>query len=90
MPANGQSLLDLTHLPEGADDQIQANIVIEGEPPVATLPRRGRADAVYNCCTPEQQAAVAIARRRPQAVAPFATPVQIDDERSRRSHAPTC
>ena len=42
MPANGQSLLDLTHLPEGAGDQIQANIVIEGDPPVATLPRRGR------------------------------------------------
>ena len=30
MPADGQSLLDLTHLPEGEGDLIQANIVIEG------------------------------------------------------------
>src|SRR3990170_3897582 len=29
MPADGQSLLDLTRLPEGKDDMIQANIVIE-------------------------------------------------------------
>jgi pimeloyl-ACP methyl ester carboxylesterase len=30
VPKDGQSLLDLTKLPEGADDQVQANIVIEG------------------------------------------------------------
>src|SRR5262245_14163944 len=38
LPKSGQSLLDLTKLPEGAGDQVQANIVIEGEPPVAIMP----------------------------------------------------
>ena len=37
-PADGQSLLDLTSLPEGAGDQVQANIVVDGDPPVATMP----------------------------------------------------
>jgi pimeloyl-ACP methyl ester carboxylesterase len=78
MPANGQSLLDLAHLPEGQDDMIQANVVVEGEPPVATLPPEAAAEAIYTCCTPEQQAA-AVARQRPQPVEPFATPVAIDE-----------
>ena len=41
VPRDGQSLLDLTRLPEGAEDQVQANIVIE--PPWARCrqPRRG-------------------------------------------------
>ena len=78
MPADGQSLLDLTHLPEGEGDMIQANLRVEGEPPVATLPDDAAAVAIYNCCTPEQTRA-ALPRRRPQAVAPFATPVQVDD-----------
>jgi pimeloyl-ACP methyl ester carboxylesterase len=78
MPSNGQSLLDLTRLPEGEGDMIQANLVFEGEPAVATLPAEAAAAAIYNCCTPEQ-AAAAVARRRPQAVAPFATAVSVDD-----------
>jgi pimeloyl-ACP methyl ester carboxylesterase len=78
MPANGQSLLDLTRLPEGADDMIQANIVVEGEPAVATLSDEAAAAAIYNCCTPEQQAR-AFPRRRRQAVAPFETPVSVDE-----------
>jgi pimeloyl-ACP methyl ester carboxylesterase len=79
MPANGQSLLDLTHLPEGQDDQIQANLVIEGDPPVAVLSAEATAAAIYNDCTSEQTA-WAVARRRPQPVAPFADPVSIDDD----------
>jgi pimeloyl-ACP methyl ester carboxylesterase len=79
MPANGQSLLELTQLPEGQDDQIQANIVVDGEPPVATLSAEAAIEAIYNNCPPEQ-ARVAVARHRPQAVAPFATPVAVDDE----------
>jgi pimeloyl-ACP methyl ester carboxylesterase len=78
MPANGQSLLDLTRLPEGEGDMIQANLVIEGDPPVAVLSESATAEAVYNRCT-EQQRAWAVARRRPQPVAPFATPVRIDE-----------
>jgi hypothetical protein len=79
MPANGQSLLDIAHLPEGADDQIQANIVVSGDPPVAVLSDEATALAIYQRCTPEQQA-WAIPRRRDQAAAPMATPVQVDDE----------
>jgi pimeloyl-ACP methyl ester carboxylesterase len=79
MPANGQSLLDLTHLPEGADDMIQANIVIEGDPPVATLSAEATAAAVFNNCTSDA-AAWAVAKRRPQPVAPFADPVEVDDK----------
>jgi pimeloyl-ACP methyl ester carboxylesterase len=79
MPSNGQSLLELTQLPEGQDDQIQANIVIEGEPPVATLPVEAAIEAIYNNCPPEQ-ARAAVALHRPQAVAPFVTSVAVDDE----------
>src|SRR5207248_5336218 len=71
---------DLTQLPEGEGDMIQANIVVEGEPPVATLSADATALAVYNCCPP-QVSADAVARRRPQAVAVFATPVSVDAER---------
>jgi len=78
MPANGQSLLDLTRLPEGADDLIQASIVVEGDPPVATLANAAAVAAIYNRCT-EEQRTWAIRRRRPQAVAAFATPVSVDD-----------
>ena len=79
MPADGQSLLDLTRLPEGQADQIQANIVVEGDPPVAALTHDAALEAVYNCCTPEQ-AEAAVARHRPQPVAPFATPVSVDEK----------
>lgn len=78
MPADGQSLLDLTQLPEGKDDMIQANLVVEGDPPVAVLSAEATAEAVYNSCTSEQ-VAWAVPRHRPQPVAPFATPVRIDD-----------
>jgi pimeloyl-ACP methyl ester carboxylesterase len=76
VPKDGQSLLDLTKLPEGADDQVQANIVIEGEPPVAIMPTAASRQALYGSCT-EDVAAWAIAQQRPQPVAPFATPVSI-------------
>jgi pimeloyl-ACP methyl ester carboxylesterase len=79
MPSNGQSLLDMTKLPEAVGDQIQENLVIEGDPPVASLSAEAAAKVIYNDCTSEQ-AAWAVARRRPQPVAPFATPVEIDDE----------
>ena len=76
MPKHGQSLLDLTKLPEGAGDQVQANIVIEGEPPVAVMPAKASRDALYGCCR-EEVSAWAIARQRRQPVAPFVTPVSI-------------
>ena len=76
VPKDGQSLLDLTRLPEGADDQVQANIVIEGDPAVAVMPDRASPQALYGCCD-ENVAAWAIAKHRPQPVAPFATAVSL-------------
>lgn len=76
LPKSGQSLLDLTKLPEGADDQVQANITVEGDPPVAIMPAAASYQALYGCC-PEDVAAGAIARHRPQPIAPFVTPVSI-------------
>jgi pimeloyl-ACP methyl ester carboxylesterase len=76
MPSDGQSLLDLTRLPEGAGDQVQANITVAGEPPVATMNDAALGDSIMFRCTPEQ-VAWSIAHRRPQPVAPMATPVQI-------------
>jgi len=35
VPRDGQSLIDLTEYPEGADDEIQANMVVEGDPPAS-------------------------------------------------------
>jgi pimeloyl-ACP methyl ester carboxylesterase len=76
MPENSQSLLDLTHLPEGADDQVQANLVLNEAAGEAAIPDAASRDALYACCTPET-AAWAIARQRPQPIAPFVTPVSI-------------
>lgn len=76
LPKDGQSLLDLTKLPEGADDQVQANITIEGDPPVAIMSNTASRLALYGSCT-EENANWAIARQRPQPVAVFATPVSI-------------
>ena len=74
VPRDGQSLLDLTHLPEGADDQVQANIVIE--PPVATMPAAASRSALYGSCS-EADAAWAVSKQRPQPLGPFAAPVSI-------------
>src|SRR5271156_6579805 len=76
LPKDGQSLLDLTKLPEGAGDQVQANITIEGDPPVATMPAASSRQALYGCCA-DEVAAWAIARQRPQPIGPFVTPVSI-------------
>jgi pimeloyl-ACP methyl ester carboxylesterase len=76
LPKDGQSLLDLTKLPEGADDQVQANIAIEGVPPVAVMPAAASRHVLYGSCT-DDVAAWAIARQRPQPVSPFAMAVSI-------------
>jgi len=74
VPRDGQSLLDLTRLPEGAEDQVQANIIIE--PPVATMPAAASRNALYGSCS-ESDAAWAISRQRPQPLGPFGAPVSI-------------
>jgi pimeloyl-ACP methyl ester carboxylesterase len=79
MPVNGQSLIELTELPEGEGNMIRENMVVEGDPPVAVLSDEAAAQAIFNDCTPKQTA-WAVARRRPQALGPLATPVSVDDD----------
>jgi pimeloyl-ACP methyl ester carboxylesterase len=78
LPAEGQSLLALTQLPEGAGDQVQANLVVAGDPPVATMPPEAARTAIYGCAEGEA-AARAIARQGPQPVVPFGQPVRMRD-----------
>jgi pimeloyl-ACP methyl ester carboxylesterase len=78
MPRDGESLIGLTQLPEGAGDQVQANIVVEGDPPVATMADPAARAALMARCSPAQIAR-AWELARPQAVAPFATPVSIPE-----------
>lgn len=78
MPADGQSLIDLTRLPEAADDGVQANITIGGDPPAATLSDEAWRTVILPNCT-DEQVAWALARGRPQPLAPFTTPVSIPD-----------
>jgi pimeloyl-ACP methyl ester carboxylesterase len=75
-PQDGQSLMDITHLPEAQGDQVQANLVVEGEPPVATMPDGPAKEALYNLCS-DEVAAWAIGQHTPQAAAPLGTPVSI-------------
>lgn len=76
LPSDGQSLIDLTELPEAAGDQVQANLVVNGDPPVATMPAQAARDALFHCCD-DEQAAWGIARLGAQAVAPFTHPVAL-------------
>jgi pimeloyl-ACP methyl ester carboxylesterase len=76
LPADGQSLMDLAALPEAAGDQVQANLVAEGDPPVARLPAAGARIAVFGCCD-EQQAAWGAEHLGPQPVIPFTEPVAL-------------
>ena len=76
MPRDGQSLLDLTQLPEGAGDEVQANIVVEGDPPVASMPDPNARRKIMPHAT-EEQLEYMLAHQRTQPVVPFATPVSI-------------
>jgi pimeloyl-ACP methyl ester carboxylesterase len=73
LPQAGQSLLDITQLPEAAGDAVQASLVVDGDPPVATMPAEAAPQAVYHCCT-EEQVAWALPLRSPQPVIPFTQP----------------
>ena len=73
LPQPGQSLIDITHLPEAAGDSVQANLVVEGDPPVSTMPPEAAPEALYHCCTQEQIDWV-LPRRASQPVIPFTQP----------------
>jgi pimeloyl-ACP methyl ester carboxylesterase len=76
VPVDGQSLIDLTQLPEGAGDAVQANLVVEGDPPVATMADAAAREALFHCCD-DERAAWAISVRGSQPVAPFTHPVRL-------------
>jgi pimeloyl-ACP methyl ester carboxylesterase len=77
-PAEGQSLVELVSYPEAAGDQVQANVIIEGDPPSGRLTPDGAVVAMLNCCT-EEQAAWAIERLGPQPVAPWEGQIVVED-----------
>jgi pimeloyl-ACP methyl ester carboxylesterase len=87
VPEDGQSLLDLTHLPEAAGDSVQANLVVEGDPPIARMPPEAAPAALYNC-TPPERAAWAAAQLGPQPVAAFAQPVALSGAPPRFAELP--
>jgi pimeloyl-ACP methyl ester carboxylesterase len=78
MPHAGQSLLELTQLPEGAGDQVQANLVVDGDPPVATLPREACQDTLFNCCA-DEQVVWATDRLGTQPLGAFTSPLEVPD-----------
>jgi pimeloyl-ACP methyl ester carboxylesterase len=80
-PIDGEALLTLTGTPEGAADQIQANIVLSGDPPVAQLSDEATRIAIYGCCS-EEQIAWAMPHRRPQPAVPMTNPFQLDQDRA--------
>ena len=77
-PRDGQSLLALTRLPEGADDQVQANLIVEGDPPVGKMSREASRSAAY-LETSEKDFDWASPQHRPQPLEPFAAEVEIPD-----------
>lgn len=79
VPEPGQSLMDLTALPEAADDQVQANLVVDGDPPIATMPAAAAPAALCHRATPEQTA-WAVERLGPQPVAAFVAPLKAGDQ----------
>lgn len=78
MPADGQSLMALTELPEGADDLIQATVEVSGEPPIATLPESTLRE-INSECDPEVTE-WAIEKAAQQPVVPFTEPVSLNDD----------
>ena len=77
IPGDGQSLVALTELPEAVGDQVQANMAVAGQPPVATMPAEAARDALMACCD-EEQLAWGISHLGPQAILPFTEPVALD------------
>ena len=60
LPWDGMSLIDMTQLPEGAGDQVQANLVVDGDPPVATMAPEAVREALCHCADDEAGSLVGI------------------------------
>jgi pimeloyl-ACP methyl ester carboxylesterase len=81
LPRNGQSMLDLAGTPEGQGDQVQANMVVAGEPPMGTFPPEAVPIALFNTTSPEMLATVPPESIESQPIIPFTNPVSITDDR---------
>jgi pimeloyl-ACP methyl ester carboxylesterase len=69
-PQDGQSLIDLTELPEGAGDEVQANLIVEGDPPVGKMDVEAARSAAY-LETSDEDFKWALPKHRPQALQTF-------------------
>ena len=67
--------------PEGAGDQVQANMVVAGEPPMGTFPPEAAPIALFNTTSPEMLATVPPESIESQPIIPFTNPVSITDDR---------
>jgi pimeloyl-ACP methyl ester carboxylesterase len=76
LPQDAQSLIDLTQLPEAAGDSVQANLVVDGDPPVATFPPEAVREALCHCAD-DEAAAWSASIRGGQPIAPFTHPVAL-------------
>jgi pimeloyl-ACP methyl ester carboxylesterase len=78
LPGDGQSLVDLTQLPEAAGDLVQSTVVVLGDPPVGTLPP-STCRASNHDCSPEVTD-WAVHRTGSQPMAPLTQPVSLNEE----------
>lgn len=78
LPGDGQSLVDLTALPEAADDLVQKTVVVSGDPPVGTLPETTCQASNQDCSRDVMDWAVK--RTGSQAIAPLTEPVSLNPE----------
>jgi pimeloyl-ACP methyl ester carboxylesterase len=81
LPGDGQSLVDLTKLPEAADDLVQSTVVVLGDPPIGSLPP-STCRASNHDCSPEV-VDWAVHRTGSQPVSPLAQPVSLNEEFAR-------
>jgi pimeloyl-ACP methyl ester carboxylesterase len=77
LPGDGQSLVELTELPEGEGDLVQATVEVSGEPPVGVLPESTIRAGNLGCT--DEVIEWAIEKTGPQPVVPFTEPVALGD-----------
>jgi pimeloyl-ACP methyl ester carboxylesterase len=83
LPADGESLIDLTQRPEAAGDAVQAGLVVDGDPPVARMPPEAAREGLMHCCD-DDAAAWGQSLRGSQPVVPFTNPARLDGPASER------
>ncbi len=86
VPEDGESLLALTARPEAADDQIQANAVLSGDPPVIELSAEATRNAIYNTAT-DEDFEWAMQHRRPQPAVPMSNPLELEADNAEAFNA---